>query len=333
MDQAVVLLIDSDSRRRQELSRVVEALPGEVLLAADGQEGLRVLQSRPVDLVICCRQLASPSAAEIFAYIADFFPDPPATLLLVDDEQQPRQAAASARADAALAWPAQRGAASQLLELLLRQAELQTRLKTLEEENLELHRAAARLTRGGGEDFPRFDMFKRVVVMELRKARRYGYPLSVLLVAIDRFEEVARWLDEAQRKSLFRSVWQALHRDLRDTDLTLLFAEEKLLVLMPHTNLEGAVVVADRVRQRVAAIPPPASLVELKVTVSLSAASTENTRQARLGALVALAMKGIEEAAFKGGDLVIVCTERPPDDKPRPAPLDIGKLGDRTFFL
>lgn len=333
MDQGIVLLIDGDRRRREELAQVMKALSCEVIAIADSKNGLQVLQNRPVDLVVCSQELASPTAAEIFAYLIDFSLDPPATLLLVDNEHRAREAGVGEHADATLAWPAPRYLVEQLLELLLRQTELHTRLKTIEEENLELHRAAVRFARGDDDDFPRFDMFKRVVVMELNKARRYGYPLSVLLVAIDRFQDIVCWLDGGQRRALFRSVWRALHRDLRDTDLTLLFAEEKMLALMPHTNLEGAVVVADRVRRRVAGIPSPASLVELQLTVSMSVASTENTQEVNLSSLVTLAMKGIKEAAIKGGNLVIVCSERAPGKEPPAAPLASGKLGDRTFFL
>ena len=101
-----------------------------------------------------------------------------------------------------------------------------------------------------------------------------------------------------------------MHREISDTirdiDIPLLFAADKILLVMPHTSREGSVVVADRIRARIGALKPPGSMADLRATASLAVASTEGLEEVSFGRLIQEAMRALKEAELKGGDVVMV---------------------------
>jgi len=96
-----------------------------------------------------------------------------------------------------------------------------------------------------------FEFFKRLLLMEVKRSKRYAYPISLALVALDDFRGLT---DDWDSKDRGRAVGVALRRitqNVRDIDLAVLYAEEKVLVLMPHTPQQGALIVGERLRAAV----------------------------------------------------------------------------------
>jgi PleD family two-component response regulator len=152
-------------------------------------------------------------------------------------------------------------------------------------------------------------------------------------MSLDRYQEISHWLSAEQRKGLLGLVRRVVVTGTRDIDIPLLYAEDKLMMVMPHTRLDGAAVMADRLRDRICGIKPPGSLTQLSVTASLSVASTETDREVSFGKMVQQAVRGLKEAELKGGNVVIICSNGAPKGEPGAPPGDAGgKLGPRIFF-
>ena len=100
-----------------------------------------------------------------------------------------------------------------------------------------------------GSRLVQFELFKRVLGIELKRSQRYGFPLSILLASLDR--DVASG-DRDLLASAARSA-------IRDIDIPVAFGESDVLVVMPHTDLDGAQLVAERIRKRVRASAAPAA--------------------------------------------------------------------------
>lgn len=334
MVQQRALIIDPDSTRRQELARGLDKIHFETLQADNGNEGLKQIESGEPDIIFCDASIQGHSAKELCEYVDEFVSGRLAFVLMVaPDEPDPERLRRKVGADGALRHPVAGYELANLSRHLLAVQELENRLQHLSEENSSLRDALAQkalidpLTR-----FYRFDVFKQMIVLEVKRAKRYGYPLSILLLAFDNFHKVGGWLTPEQRRALYKHLRREVTECIRDIDIPLLFAEEKVLVVMPHTDLSGAAVVADRIRDRISAIKPPGSLAELRLSVSLSVASTESAEMRTFGTLIREAMRGLKEAEFKGGDVVLVC--RSPESGGESACAEVdGKLGPRTFFV
>jgi len=83
---------------------------------------------------------------------------------------------------------------------------------------------------------------------ELNRARRYGHVFSLAMLDIDRFKSVNDSYGHQAGDRLLKAVGAALLAEARETDVVGRYGGEEFLVLMPETSLEGAVVLAERIR-------------------------------------------------------------------------------------
>lgn len=335
MTQLRALIIDQQAERRQRLALLLTELHYAIHQAADGDEGLRMIEVGNPDLVFCDQAVQGHSATELCDYVHEFVTGRLPFVLLVDsDEPDPEKDRREIGADGVLRHPVAKYELANLGQQLLAIQELENRLAHLQEENAQLRKAlAGKALIDPVTRFYRFDVFKQMIVLEVKKAKRYGYPLSILLMAFDNFQQVAGWLTPDQRKALYGHTRKMVSASIRDIDIPLLFAEEKVLIVMPHTALEGAAVVADRIRDQIVSIKPPGSLAQLKLSVSISVASSERAEIRTFGTLIKEAVRGLKEAEIKGGDVVLVCrAPASPAESGQCLEVD-GKLGPRTFFV
>jgi hypothetical protein len=121
--------------------------------------------------------------------------------------------------------------------------------------------AARGAGRAGGDDLadpePRsllpFDVFQRMLDVELGRAKRYDYPLSIALFSV----EVAPPPPPAGIRGILRArAGNALIHSVRDIDFATQLEHERFLVLLPYTDLKSAAGVARRVIDAVAAGDP-----------------------------------------------------------------------------
>ena len=141
---------------------------------------------------------------------------------------------------------------------------------------------------------------KRLLFVEVKRSKRYGIPLSLALVSVDRWEEVAGQIGPRARAALMAELMGLVSGAVRDIDICVPFSEDRLVVLMPHTASAGGLDVArrlaHRVRERATTIP---------VTVSVGVASHEGQGTVSFGALVKRAAEALSRARADGGDRAV----------------------------
>ncbi len=138
---------------------------------------------------------------------------------------------------------------------------------------------------------------KKLLFVEVKRSKRYGYPLSLALVEVDGWPDGAGRAGAAERTALLAGVLRTVTATLRDIDLAVPFSGERLLVLMPHTAAEGALQAARRlcaaIRERKDAPP---------LTVSVGVAAHPGDRTISFGGLVKRAGDALAKARAAGGD-------------------------------
>lgn len=88
-------------------------------------------------------------------------------------------------------------------------------------------------------------------------ARRHKHPLSLGLCDLDRFKGINDRHGHAGGDAALKALSQVLLEELRVEDLPARFGGDEFCVLFPYTPAEGALALAERVRQRVAALRLP----------------------------------------------------------------------------
>jgi diguanylate cyclase (GGDEF)-like protein len=328
------LLADPDDERRAGTVEQLKKVHVNTTAAKTGTEALERMEAESPDLIICDLEVEGHSAKDLCDYVHEFVPGNVHFVLVVaEDQEEPEAVRKQVGADIVLVRPLTERHLGAICSLLFRISELRTRVAFLEEENIGLRRSlGADLYLDPETQFYRFDIFKHIILMEIKKAKRYGYVVSLLLLTLDKYGEMMGWLDPDQRKGLFEMLKKAVVNNIRDIDIPLLFSEEKILVVMPHTDLKSAAIVADRIRDRVGDIKPPGSLAQLDISSSASVASTQADPDAGFGTMIQIAVQGLKEAEQKDGNAVIVCRSSKQSEDSSLNPDQLGELGPRTFF-
>lgn len=94
---------------------------------------------------------------------------------------------------------------------------------------------------------------------------RYSQPLSAFMVDIDHFKSVNDNHGHAMGDEVLKVVGQTLRDASRDADIVCRFGGEEFAVVLPHTTLEQAGKVGEKIRQAIAAI----EFEQLTVTTSI----------------------------------------------------------------
>jgi diguanylate cyclase (GGDEF)-like protein len=117
--------------------------------------------------------------------------------------------------------------------------------------------------------------FQEAMVAESERARRFGQPMSLIMLDIDNFKLVNDNHGHQQGDRVLREVARVLRESSREIDSPARYGGEELAVVLPQTDLEGAYQLAERVRQEVEAMK--VDLVggggTISVTASLGVAS------------------------------------------------------------
>jgi diguanylate cyclase (GGDEF)-like protein/PAS domain S-box-containing protein len=115
--------------------------------------------------------------------------------------------------------------------------------------------------------------FIEVSKRELQRAKRYGLKLSFLLMDVDHFKSFNDDYGHDVGDQALRHVGRVLREALREVDIAGRVGGEEFAVLLPETDEDGALRVAERVRRRFAAHPVRVGRRELPLTVSVGVAS------------------------------------------------------------
>lgn len=91
--------------------------------------------------------------------------------------------------------------------------------------------------------------FKELLALEFARSRRYGAPLTLLLIDVDHFKKINDSYGHLTGDVVLRRVAHALRGQVRDCDWVARYGGEEMSILLPNTDLKGALVVAERIRR------------------------------------------------------------------------------------
>ncbi|RMD81388.1 MAG: GGDEF domain-containing protein, partial [Lentisphaerae bacterium] len=152
-------------------------------------------------------------------------------------------------------------------------------------------------------------MFFESGYREFLRSRRYGYPLSIVLMDVDHFKRINDTLGHPVGDQVLEHVAETLTQHVREQDMLARIGGEEFAVLLPYTDLRGAIEMAERLREAIAAArlaQPDAASVSVTVSLGVAIGRDEDTR---LEDMLSRADKAMYEAKQRGRDQVC-CHER-----------------------
>jgi len=159
-------------------------------------------------------------------------------------------------------------------------------------------------------------LFNRRHFLELAESEwsrfdRYDRPLSLMMVDVDRFKSINDRFGHDVGDRVIQHVATLSREGKRASDIVSRIGGEEFVMLLPETSLDSAVLVAERLRRRIADTP----LLDASARVALTASIGVAEADGRTGDIAAL-MKRADEALYRaknaGRDRVVAATAEPP---------------------
>jgi two-component system cell cycle response regulator len=261
-----VLLVDDDEIMLERLQIPMVQAGYEVATASDGASALAALQADFMSIVILDRSMPGMDGLELCRRIRQqTWPGYVYLMLLTaHDAEEDVLLGLKAGADDYLS---KRVSDAQLV------ARLSTASRVLSLEHslkgaLDERRRMAMTDALTGAHNRRY--FMRHLRGELKRARRFGTELSLLLLDIDFFKKVNDEFGHAAGDMVLQKFVKRVQKGLpRDYDWCARLGGEEFVVVLPQTDLAGAAVVAERLRRLVEEYPLHLSESVRPITVSI----------------------------------------------------------------
>lgn len=262
-----ILVVEDDLFAQTILKDALERLGYSVVLTGNGRTALELCQQEPFSIIITdwvmpemdgidfCRAIRA-MPAEHYVFIL---------LLTSLDKKDELIAGLDAGADEYLVKP-------------VHEIELAARLKGARR-ILDLEAALKRLALydqlTGAYNRGYLD---RQLSKEIQRSWRYSHPLSIIICDIDHFKAVNDcYGHQAGDRVLKEFVALMSHSIRNENDWVARYGGEEFVIVLPETPPAGCLVVAERIRNLIAATPVVDKGRSVAVTVSFGAITIENT--------------------------------------------------------
>lgn len=293
-----ILVVEDDLFSQTILKDALERDGHTVVLAGNGRDALDLCEREHFPVIITdrvmpemdglafCRALrAKPS--EDYSFIL---------LLTSLDKRNELIAGLEAGADEYLVKPVHEVELSARLKVARRILDLETSLK-----RLALYDQLTGAYNRGYLD--------RQLSREIQRSWRYSHPLSIVMCDIDHFKLVNDRCGHQAGDLVLKEFVARISRSIRfENDWVARYGGEEFVIVLPETPPAGCRLVAERIRNIIAATPVTISGGEVAVTVSCGAITVENTtriEEMTMDAILGKADECLYRAKESGRDRVV----------------------------
>ncbi|HEV2670913.1 MAG TPA: diguanylate cyclase, partial [Gemmatimonadales bacterium] len=135
---------------------------------------------------------------------------------------------------------------------------------------------------------------------EVRRSRRLHHPFAVLMADLDLFKKYNDAYGHPAGDAVLKRIGAIMREASRDVDFVARYGGEEFLLMMPETETEGAIEVAQRIRKKI----ENEKLAEGSISLSIGVAAFPGNGEAA-EALIAAADTALYEAKHAGGNRVM----------------------------
>ena len=157
--------------------------------------------------------------------------------------------------------------------------------------------------------------FLDVIKNEYKKTKRHGQPLSCIMFDLDYFKAVNDNHGHQFGDVVLVESARIFRKLVRDTDFVARYGGEEFFIILPNTDLQGAFILAERIRKLFAGNKFEKDDISEKVTISAGISSTSDSNITRYEDLIANADKALYGAKWRGRNTVCYFEELESEDK------------------
>lgn len=297
-----VAIVDDDPAIRRLVRMLLRREGYDVFECTTGQEAREQLSDAMWDICVLDRRLPDIDGAQLCKELKanENFRDRYIIMLTGEDEQQDKVEGLDLGADDYVTKPFQHA------ELLAR-VRAAKRIVDLQAELKERNAALARLSITDGlTGLNNHRHFQDELLRAFEEAERYSRPLSLALIDIDFFKKINDTYGHAAGDEVLREVSNLFTTSIRAADMAARYGGEEFTVMMPQTDLNDGVQVAEKIRELIGCHTFRTAAGEIPVTVSIGVATFPRSRMRSARELLEAADKALYRAKRGGRNQVQV---------------------------
>ena len=157
------------------------------------------------------------------------------------------------------------------------------------------------------------DHFRQRFVLEMERTARQNHDMSLLMADIDHYKLYNDTYGHLMGDRALTIIGSTFRRIARQTDIAARYGGEEFVVLLPDTALDGAIIIAERIRAEIAdeLFPGHDGAFDASLTLSIGVASYPDDGD-NIDALIEAADTGLYAAKAAGRNKVLPRSPAPP---------------------
>ncbi|MAD41554.1 MAG: hypothetical protein CL623_04095, partial [Arcobacter sp.] len=143
--------------------------------------------------------------------------------------------------------------------------------------------------------------FNTLFGKEIRRGLRYNNHLSLVLLDIDFFKVVNDTHGHQIGDQVLKEIASIIMQDVREHDTAVRWGGEEFLILLPETDLEGAKIVAEKIRNSISEKPLTNKKLNITASFGITIMNDKDTEES----IIARTDEALYEAKENGRDKVV----------------------------
>ncbi len=297
-----ILIIDDTKSVRQQILRTLRSsnLFSNYFEATNGIEGFKTLLNEKIDVVLCDVEMPGMDGFKFLTMVNSRkeLHDIPVLLLTSHEEMATKIKGLEQGASDYVTKPFSP-------EELLARVKVQLKIKTLQDNLKQSNQLLQKLS----QTDPLTELYNRRHMMttlesEFDRSNRISSPFALMMIDLDHFKRVNDTYGHQQGDKVLQSISWEIQEQLRPYDSAARFGGEEFALLLPETTLGEAVVVAERLRQRISNVQFTGPISGLKITASFGLAAIPHKKINTTKDLIRLADEALYAAKHNGRNRV-----------------------------
>ena len=195
------------------------------------------------------------------------------------------------------------------------QRELQSMLSQLRVKNIQLEESLQRLEHMAATDpvtgLANRRRFSDLLNRHYGEAVRYGFDLTCCMCDLDHYKEFNDTFGHQVGDEILVSTAGIICTSLRESDTAARYGGDEFVLLLPHTSVDRALAVGQRIREELAAVGAKYGDVGSNLSLSVGIASLNSNKPVSADELVSQADRALYTAKDNGKDRIVVYGQAP----------------------
>ncbi|HIJ79322.1 MAG: GGDEF domain-containing protein [Desulfobulbaceae bacterium] len=152
--------------------------------------------------------------------------------------------------------------------------------------------------------------FQEMLRHEFLLAKRHQADLTCMMLDLDHFKEVNDECGHPFGDLVLQGTAKQILIETRETDTLARYGGEEFAILLPNTDLAGALIIAERIRHRIEKFIHQNDTYAMRITISIGLATKNSHSPAKPEELLSYADQGLYTAKATGRNKVISYEEK-----------------------